>query len=331
MKKICILTLASLLLVLLLTSCSRTAPSDSSNGEEGASPIRIGAMTGPTGMGMVQLMQTGVSTLDTAPYDFTLAATADMLTPSLIQGDLDMASIPANLAAVLYNQTQGELQVLAVNTLGVLYIVTTGDEEITSIEDLASKTIYATGQGSTPEYTLRYLLSSHGLDPDKDVTIEFKSEPAEVVSALGQSGGIAMLPQPYVVAAQSQLENLQVALDLTQEWDSLSTDSSLITGVLVVRKDFAEAHPEAVANFLTAYKASISYVNEHVPEAAQLMEQFEIAKAPVAEKAIPYCNITFLAGEEMQKALSGYLEVLYAQNPKAVGGTLPDEAFYYLS
>jgi NitT/TauT family transport system substrate-binding protein len=263
-------------------------------------------------------------------YSFTLAGAADVLTPSLIQGELDMAAIPANLAAILHKQTEGEIQVLAVNTLGVLYIVQKDGDPIESIADLAGKTIYATSKGSTPEYTLRHLLTENGLDPDVDVTLDFKSEPAEVVSLLAQGGGIAMLPQPYVVAAQKQVEGLEIALDLTAEWDALESGSSLITGVMAVRRDFAEAHPEAIAAFLAEYEASIAYATENIAETAAFCEQYGIIPAAVAEEAIPYCNLTFLSGTTMKDALAGYLAVLHAQEAKAVGGELPADAFYYI-
>lgn len=316
-----------LLTLLLLSGCADTAPSP----EGGGLTIRIGALTGPTAMGMAYLMSQDEAGGTANDYDFTLAGSADALTPLLIQGKLDMAAIPANLAAVLDQKTGGALQVVAVNTLGVLSLVEMGDT-IQSVSDLMGKTIYATGKGSVPEYTLRFILEAEGLDPDTDVSIQWKSEPAEVLAQLSQNGGIAMLPQPYVSAAQIQLgDSLRQALDLTEAWTSLVNDSQPITGVLVAQRSFLEAHPEAVAKFLEEYRSSVSYVNNHIPEAARLMEQFEIAKAPVAELAIPACHIVYLDGADMKTALSGYLEVLYAQNPQAVGGALPDDAFYYLS
>jgi len=324
-RRLGVFCLILLLSVLALAGCQPQAP------VEEAVTIRMGALTGPTAMGMAYLMEQD-ETGDTAnDYDFTLAGSADVLTPLLIQGELDMAAIPANLAAVLYQRTEGALQVVAVNTLGVLYIVEMGDT-VQSVADLAGKTIYATGKGSVPEYTLRSILESQGLNPDTDVDIQWKSEPAEVVAQLAQGGGVAMLPQPYVSAAQLQLGNsLRQALSLTEVWSSQTEDSQLITGVLVAQRSFLESHPEAVARFLEEYHASMDYVNNNIPEAAQLMEKFEITKASVAERAIPACNISYLDGTNMKTALSGYLEVLYAQNPQAVGGALPDDAFYYLA
>jgi NitT/TauT family transport system substrate-binding protein len=279
-------------------------------------------------MGMVKLLADADEGKTFNDYDFTIAGSADELTPKLIQGALDVAAVPANLAAILYNNTQGAIRLLAVNTLGVLYIVDTADE-ISEFADLKGKTIYCTGKGSTPEYTLRYLLEENGVDPDNDVTLEWKAEPAESVAILSQAGGVAMLPQPYVAVAQNTLTDLRIALDLTKEWDALDNGSMLITGTLVVRRDFAEKYPDQIAVFLDEYKASTEYVNANVPEAARLVETYGITKAPIAEKAIPYCNITFLAGVDMEKAVGGYLEALYAQNPKSTGGALPGDDFYY--
>ena len=303
------------------------------SGEE--TPVNVMALKGPTAMGMVQLMDSAeAGAVGGNAYTFTIAASADEVTPKLVQGGADIAAVPANLASVLYNNTEGQVQVLAVNTLGVLYIVENGDS-VQSVSDLAGRTIYASGKGSTPEYALNYILSENGIDPEADVTIEWKSEHSECVAALASDeDGIAMLPQPFVTTAQMQNENLRVALDLTKEWDALQADaeapSALLTGVVVVRTAFAEEHPEAVNAFLDSYQASVEYVNANVEDASALIEKYDIVPAAVARKALPYCNITFIEGSEMQEKLSGYLNVLFEQNPASVGGALPAEDFYYI-
>ena len=291
--------------------------------------IRVGGLKGPTTMGMVKLLDDAENGTSGLSVDFTMAASADELTPKLLQGELDILAAPANLASVLYNKSEGKVQFAAINTLGVLYIVEKGEEGITSFADLKGKTIYATGKGSTPEYALNYLLTQNGVDPENDVTIEWKSEPTEVVSLLaGQESGIAMLPQPFVTVAKGQVEGLEVALDLTKEWEALDNGSMLITAGLIVRKAFAEEHPDALAAFLKEYEASTTYINEHVEEGAALVEKYDIVKAAVAKQAIPACNITYLDGEEMKAALSGYLQILFDQNPQAVGGAMPGDDFY---
>lgn len=288
---------------------------------------RFAALKGPTAMGLVHLMSTpGIG----EHWTFTLAGSADEVTPALIKGDLDVACVPANLASVLYNKTEGGVVCLAVNTLGVLYIVENGDE-IQSVADLAGKTIVSAGKGSTPEYGLRYLLSENGVDPDKDVTIDWKSEHSECVAALASGAAtVAMLPQPFVTAAQNKLEHLRVALDLTAEWDALDNGSAMITGVAVARRAFAEEHPETVEGFLQYYAQSVDWVNDNPAEAAELIAAYGIIEsAAIAEQALPHCNIVCLTGQEMYEKLSGYLQVLSEAAPEAVGGALPRDDFFY--
>ena len=291
----------------------------------------IAALKGPTAMGLVKLMKDSESGETTGnEYTFTLAGSADEVTPALLKGELDMACVPANLAAVLYNKTEGEIEVLAVNTLGVLYIVENG-ESVHSMADLKGKTIVAAGKGSTPEYALRYLLTENGIDPDNDVTIDWKSEHSECVAALASGqASVALLPQPFVTVAQSKIEALRMALDLNAEWDALDNGSALITGVIVARRAVVEENPAAVEKFLEEYEASISYTETNAEDAAKLIAQYEIVpKEPIALKALPGCNIHFIKGEEMKEKVSGYLQVLFDADPKSVGGTLPDDAFYY--
>lgn len=346
MKKQIAAFLAAALLLCLFSGCaapsssqaqsvSDSAPAaSSSDAPESAAapePLRIASLKGPTTMGLVKLMRDEETGETARGYTVNMYGTADEIAPQLIAGELDIALVPCNLASVLYNRTEGALQVFAVNTLGVLYIVTTEDG-IDSVEDLRGRTVLATGKGTTPEYVLDYILTQNGLVPGEDVTVEYKSEAGEVVAAMQAADGpcVAMLPQPYVTTAAMQMENLKTALDLTAEWDKISPDSSLVTGVAVVRRAFAEEHPEALAQFMEDYAQSTQYVTENVDEAAALCEQYGIVpKAAVAQKALPACNITFLTGAEMQRAVSGYLQVLFDRDPQAVGGALPDGAFYY--
>lgn len=338
MKKIISLMMALMLSASLLAGCGSSGAGDAAqtekqeNGtqeEQTADPVdvRVAALKGPTAMGMVQMMDdVDAGNVDTENYTFEIDASADLVTPKLIQGEVDIAAVPANLASVLYNKTKGGIQVLAINTLGVLYIVENGDS-VNSVADLAGKTIYASGKGSTPEYALNFILEKNGLDPASDVTIEWKSEHSECVSALAQDpDGIAMLPQPFVTTAQAKNPDLKVALDLTEEWDKVMENetekSRLLTGVVVVRKEFAEENPEAVADFMDRYAASVEYVNNNVEDAAKLVAGYDIVTEDVAVKAIPECNIVCIQGEDMKEQLSGYLAVLNEQNPESVGGEI---------
>lgn len=342
-KKLTAFFIAALLALSVLAGCAggdkpadttKASLTTTASGAETEIPeedvtIRIGGMTGPTSMGLVKVMEDNSAGNASNKYEFTIAGTADELTPKLIQGELDIAAVPANLASVLYNNTKGKVQLLAINTLGVLYIVNKG-ESVASVADLKGKTVYSTGKGTTPEFTLRYILSENGIDPDRDVKIEYKSEAAEVVALIKQAGsGIAMLPQPYVTIAQSSVEGLNIALDMTEEWNRVNPETQMLTGTLVVRREFAEKYPQAIARFLEEYRASTEYVNTNVSDAAQLIEKFGIFKAAIAEGAIPYCNITFIAGPEMKPLMTGYLTVLFSQKPAAIGGDIPEDNFYY--
>lgn len=323
--------LLSILMIsmLVMTGCSQGGGEAGSSSNSDPVDVRVIALKGPTGMGLAGFMSEEESVTKNN-FSFELTGAVDEIAPKIVQGQVDIAAVPANLASVLYNNTEGEVQVLAVNTLGVLYIVENG-ETIQSLADLKGQTIFASGKGATPEYSLNYLLEKAGLDPATDVQIEWKAEHAEVVAAMAaETGSIGLLPQPFVTVAQSQNENLRIAIDLNQAWEDLNEDSGLITGVFVVRKEFAEANPDAVAEFLTHYSLSQEMVNENTEEVAALMEEFDIIKAAVAAKAIPYCNIVSITGSEMKTILEGYLNILMDANPKAVGGQLPDENFYYI-
>jgi NitT/TauT family transport system substrate-binding protein len=297
-----------------------------------ASPVDVNvvALKGPTAIGMVQMMdQVDSGKITSNNYDFSISAAVDEVPPKIVKGDVDIAAVPANLASVLYNSTKGEVQVLAINTLGVLYLVENGTT-VQSLSELKGKTIYASGKGATPEYVLNYLLEQGGLDPAADVTIEWLPEHAACVAALAQNPeGIALLPQPFVTTAQMQNPDLRIAVDLTKEWEANSKDSSLITGVVVARKEFVEQNPEAIQDFLEHYQSSVNYVNSNVDAAAVLVGKYDIVPEAVAKKAIPFCNIVCITGSELQEQLSGYLEVLSSQNPESIGGTLPSKDFYY--
>lgn len=329
MKKGAALLLA-LAMTLSLAACGGTGTEPEEEPQASPAAYSIAALKGPTAMGLVKLMQDAEAGEGlTNDYTFSLAGAADEVTPALVKGELDMACVPANLAAVLYQKTEGEVVTLAVNTLGVLYIVENGNA-VQSISDLAGKTIVAAGKGSTPEYALRYLLSENGIDPDNDVTIDWKSEHSECVSALATGAAtVALLPQPFVTVAQGKIQDLRVALDLTEQWEALDNGSALLTGVIVARKAVVEENPAAVDVFLQDYAASVEWVNANVSDAAALIGEYGIVDAAVAEKALPYCNIVCLTGSEMQEKLSGYLQVLFDADPAAVGGALPEGAFYY--
>lgn len=293
--------------------------------------INIAALKGPTAVGMVKLMSDADAGTAANNYKFTISGTPDEISAGLVKGEFNVAAVPANLASVLYNKTKGGIKLAGINTLGVLYIVETGNT-INSIKDLKGKTIYATGKGTVPQYTLNYVLTANGIDPNKDVTIEYKTEPTEVASILSKaSDAVAMLPQPYVTAVMLQNPKLRIAVNIADEWDKVSKDkSSVVTGVVVVKSDFLEKNKSAFDTFMKEYTASAAYANENIDDTAALVEKYNIFKAAPMKKAIPYCNITLIQGDDMKQKVSGYLTALFNQDPNSVGGKLPDDNFYYL-
>ena len=315
MKK-CIVILFSILSIFSL--CAQPVAEETE-----AVTLNIAALKGPTAMGMVEMMETSGDS-----YTFTLEGSPDAITPRIAKGEIDIAAVPANLAAVLYNNTKG-VKVIAVNTLGVLYLVGNGEVEINRREDLLGKTIYSAGKGSTPQYALESILSALNLEEGKDVFVEWKSEHAECVAALlSDTESIAMLPQPFATSALMQNKSLSIVLDLNELWESIN-GSPLITGCLIARSEVLEKYKEAVESFLSLYSSSVDLVNSNNAEASLLIEKYGIIKAAVAAKALPYCNIVCMRGEEMKKALNIYYNSLYSLNPKSVGGSIPSEEIYF--
>ena len=289
--------------------------------------IRVGSLKGPTTIGIVNLMDKASKGESRGNYEFTMSAAPDEITAKMVSGDIDIALVPANLASVLYNKTEGGVTAIDINTLGVLYCVT-GDSSITSVKDLAGKKVITTGQGATPEYSLRYLLDQNGIT---DCEIEFKSESTEVAALLAEDPSqIAVLPQPFVTVACAQNEAIAVAFSLENEWQSLTNGLGMVTGVTIVRNDFLKDHKEAVKTFISEHEASVNSANSDLDTTAALVVEKEIiGKEPLAKKAIPNCNIVCITGDSLKSNLEAYLNVLCGYDPKSVGGKLPGEDFYF--
>ena len=313
MKKLTALILIACMAAALFAGC----------GTKATTPANIGTLQGPTGMGMVTLMGDEFS----SKYNITIESAPDAVVGKIINGELDIAAVPVNLAATLYNKTEGNIMMIAVNTLGVLYVLEDG-ETVNSMADLAGKELYATGQGSTPEYMLSYLLEKNGLTDS--VTVEYKAEHSELATLMA-SGEVklGMLPEPNVTATMAKNENLRVALDLTKEWkDAAGVEP--VQGCIVVRKDYFEQNQAAVRLFLKEYEAAVNYTKANQAETAALMEKYGIiGSAAIAEKAIDKCNIVCYRDEAMRTAAEAMLQVLFDANPKSVGGALPGDDFYY--
>jgi len=315
----------------LLMTCLLLVGCGGHDSEEKAT-VRIGALKGPTSMGLLFMMEKSENNQTGNQYEFQMATAADELLPLMVQDELDIALVPANVASVLYHKTKGGICVIDINTLGVLYMVS-GDTSIQGVDDLSGKTIYLTGKGTTPDYVLQYLLNANGIDTD-ECTLEYKSEAMEVAVLLAKKpDAVGLLPQPFVTAACAQNEALEAVFSINDEWNSVQGEegSRLVTGVTVVRRGFLEENEDAVRAFLDEHAESAEAINEN-PEtgAALCVKAGIVAKEQIAQKAIPGCNITCITGNEMKQALSGYLQVLFEQSAQSVGGTLPKEDFYYL-
>lgn len=326
MRKVTAVALSFAMMGALLTGCG------SGKAEEKVT-VKVGALKGATTLGLLPLEDKAANGEAGENYEFSMMTAADELLPMMIKGELDIALLPSNVASILYQKTNGGVTVIDINTLGVLYMVS-GDSSVTGVEDLEGRTIYLTGKGTTPDYVLHYILSGNGMDADSDCTLEYKSEATEVAALLAENpDAIGLLPQPFVTAACAQNDALSVILDMNAEWEKLQGEdgSRLVTGVTVVRNEFLQEHENAVATFMEEHQASAQSMNSDVENGAKLAAASEIiAKEPIALKAIPKCNITYIDGADMKQALSGYLEVLYEQNPESIGGALPGDDFYYV-
>ena len=325
--------LLALTLALSLTACGTQANTEPEQPDDTPAPAEVNlyVLSGPTGIGAMNLWAAADAGETQNTYHITMPGANDEVVAAISNGDADIAAVATNLAATLYNKTNGGVTVLAVNTLGVLSLLGSG-QEIASIADLAGKTIYAPGQGANPEYILRYVLTGNGLDPDKDVTIRFVGEGSELLTVWQTDPeAVIMAPQPVATSILMQNENARTLFNMTDEWGRVSGgDSTLMMGCVIVRNEFLQENPGAVALFLQEYAASIEKAQSDVEGTAALCEQYGlIPKAALAQKAIPSCGLTFVTGAEMKSALSGYLQVMFDANPKSVGGAMPGDDFYY--
>lgn len=324
LKRIFVVAIGMLFMMSALVACGAEETPDVQ--------VRVGGMKGPTSMGLLFLKEKAEAGTANGQYAFTMVTSADELLPLMLKDELDIALVPANVASILYQKSEGAVAVIDINTLGVLYMVS-GDETIDEVSDLRGRTIYLTGKGTTPDYVLKYILSGNGLS-EGDVTLEYKSEPTEVAALLaGNPEAIGLLPQPFVTVACTQNEALQVVMDMNEQWSLLqgADGSRMVTGVTVVRKAFLEENEEAVLQFMQEHKESTEAINADPEHGAALVVSAGIlGKEPIAKKAIPNCNITYIDGEEMKQALMGYLQVLFEQDKTSVGGVLPTEDFYYI-
>ncbi len=327
MKKRLFLIITVLVMALSLVSCTEKAPAYDAEKE-----ISVMVLNGTTGFGAAKLIDDSKNGTAALNYNVTVESDASAVNAALISGSVDIAALPTNAAAVVYNKTQGGVKVAAVNTLGVLYVVENGDT-VKSFSDLKGKTLYVPGQGSNPEYITAYLCEKNGLKVGEDITLDFTyNAPADLRTAVA-SGKVelAVLPEPMVTIAKSANDKLNTALDLTAEWDKVAQKDSLMQGCIVVSKKFAEENPNELNKFLEEYSASVTFVNENPKEASEMIAEHGIfEKAAVAQKAIPGCNLCYISGDSMKKSLSTFFNIMFDADPKSVGGAVPSDDIYYL-
>lgn len=322
----CTALLLAVLMVLVLAACGQK---DDTAAVDKDLTVNVVSLNGTTGFGMAKLMADSKAGNAALNYSFTVETDPSNATAALVNGTADIAALPTNAAAALYNKTDGAVQVLALNTRGVLYVVTDGTETVTSFADLRGKNVYVPVQN--PTFIFQYLCEKNGLTVGTDITIDNTyAQPAELNTALASGEvHIAVLPEPMVTIARAANPDLTAALDLTAEWDKVAPAGSLVQGCVVVRKAFADAHPNEVKAFLTEYQASIEYLTAEPDQAGQMIEEAGIfAKAAVAAKAIPNCNVCFVSGADMQAPLTEFLTALSTVAPQSIGGEVPADDFY---
>ena len=336
MKKSISLLLCLVLVVAAFASCGNATGSESTTEAptttEAAAKttVNIAVLKGPTGMGAAKLMDMDEAGTSKNDYNFTIATAPDQITAKLVSGELDIASLPTNAVSALYNKTKGGVTLLSINTLGVLYILEKGDT-VNSVADLKGKTILASGQGSTAEYVLNYILEKNNLKVGTDVKVEYAAEHSEAASqALAGKYDIVMLPEPFVTSTQLQNSEFKVKINLTEEWEKLG-GGALTMGAVAVRTAFLKENPQAVTDFMAEYAESVKFTNDSIDDAAALIEKYDIAKAAVAKKAIPNCNIVNITGEQMKTDASAFLKIIFDFDASAVGGVLPADDFYYIA
>ena len=339
-KIIALLCAAALMIsaIGMLASCEKADDADKKNDNspvtdklDTKTEINVSVLNGPTGFGAAKLISDAGEKKASLNYKFTVETDASNILGGLINGSIDIAALPTNAAANAYNKTGGKVKIVAINTLGVLYVVSTG-AEITSFTDLKGKTVYCPAQN--PEFILKALCKANGLTVGEDITIDTSfAQPADLRTAVAAGQvEIAVLPEPMVTIAKSANPALTVALDLTAEWEKVNGESSLAQGCVVVRTEWAEKNPAELAKFLEEYKASVEFTVANPKEASELIVATGVfaGKAPVAEKAIPKCNIVYIDGEAMVGPLNTFFSKLFDIAPTAIGGKLPDDGIYYI-
>lgn len=331
MKKLFAILL-TLALILSLAGCGNNDTTSSqaqvSSETYTAVDMSVACMTGPTGIGMAKLMADSDANTTANNYTFTVASAATDITGKFLNGEINIASVPTNVAATLYNKTEGKVRMLAVNTYGVLSILEKGDT-IKSVADLKGKTIYSTGQGQNPEYILKYILTENGINPETDVTINFVSSEDLVAKLISGEAEVALAPEPAATTVMVKNQELNRVLSINDEWANVS-DSKLMMGCIIALDSYVTENGKAVEKFLEEYQNSVKFATENIDETATHCATYKITASDViAKKAIPTCNLCYVTGSDMKDNVNAYYNVLFNANPTSVGGKLPADDLYY--
>lgn len=285
---------------------------------------KVAVLNGPTGLGLSKFK-------NDRSYAYTVDYHSDPqeIVPLVIKGEVDIAAVPLNLAANIYKKTNGAVQMIAISTLGVLHVLS-ADESIKNVADLKGKTVYATGQGSTPEYIINYILEKNGIDPEKDIDLQYKSAHNELATlAVEGKAEICILPEYFATKVALKSEKMKKVIDLTDEWNKVS-EAQLAMGCYIARKEYIEANPEIIAEFIDFAEISTNYVNEIMLSTSFLLSEKLFETKEEAEQAVKGSNMVMITGEEMKQIAASNFEVLYNAAPAAVGGELPNDALYYV-
>ncbi|MEN8906284.1 MAG: MqnA/MqnD/SBP family protein [Clostridiales bacterium] len=333
MKKIIYILCIFFVISIILNGCKKsetTIKEKEDVAKKNIKTMKIGTLKGPTGMGMSYMMEKdekGESKLD---YSFNIVGAPDQLTSDIINNKIDVAAVPTNLAAILYTKTKGNIQLLGVNTLGVLYLIENGNT-IKNISDLKEKSVISSGKGAAPEYIFQYLIEKNGLDINNDVNIEYLTEHSEVAASIvSGKNKLAIIPEPFVTTVLSKNKDLRIALNFTEEWSKATSESELPMGVIIVSKKFADENSDSINTFMNEYTESVDFVNNNHNKASEFIKKFDILQdSNLASKAISNSSITFIESKESKDDILKFYEILNDLNPKTIGGSIPDDKFFY--
>jgi NitT/TauT family transport system substrate-binding protein len=290
-------------------------------------PVTVYGLKGPSGVGMIQLFENPPQYPEAA---ITVEALAqpDLMAARFISGSAKVGILPPNMAAKLAG-AGARIQIAAVLGTGMLSLLTS-DPDVRRIEDLRGKTLSAAGQGATPEYVFRRILRSKGINPDRDLRINFSLAYPEIARSL-ISGRIdtALIPEPFATMARAGKPDLREAADIQQEWVRAGGRGNYPMTALVVDAGFAASQPLMLKTILQGFKDSAAWVTANPDKAGVLVEKHGLGiRAQIARAAIPRSNYVFIPALEARASLEALYQAFLEFSPAAIGGRLPGDGFY---